>query len=194
METILFAVVVGVVAFAMARFGKTGMEGALRNPKRRWLAWLVSRRPGLGVHAISQEAKIARGTVEWHLAVLEACGEVYELREGRSRRYFSSSTEREEADCIVLLRRGRVLDVVELTVDRPGRTQAELLLDLGMRRNVIRRYADLLVERSLLDERRDGAKRRYFPTPRLMRVLPLLHESSEECLPPPMDPPEAPRP
>ncbi|MBI2078367.1 MAG: hypothetical protein HYT80_08390 [Euryarchaeota archaeon] len=189
LEAVSFAVFVGVAALAMARNRRTDGK---THPLRAWLRSFLASRPGLPVHAISKSAGVTRRTVEHHLEVLEWCGDAFGLREAGVHGYFLARTPLDAAQSILLLRRGRVLELVSYAAKTPGRTQTDVTAGLGMGRRVLRVYVDLLVGAGLLEERRVGARRLYYPTPRLLRILPLLEDAPMPAPPPPGRP--APRP
>lgn len=102
--------------------------------------------------------------------MLQQTGAVQTVR-NRETRYFPGEYATEDAKDIALLRRGRVLEVAVEILRGPGTVQRELTERLKISRRVFRLYANLLMQRNLVSEERQGPSVLYFPTDRLAPVV-----------------------
>lgn len=174
----------GGAAFALA-VGLSWQSGdrdefATRHPVRRRLLALILRRPGVRLAALWKALDANRKTTKYHLMILEQANIVTSFHGRRATHYFAADVEPEARRLVSLLLRGRVLEVVREVRRRPGISQRELGAALSMRRKALRTYADLLTETLLLEEVRGPHSRRYYPTPRLGEVLPLLSQGTAD--------------
>lgn len=171
--TVLAGVILG---FARARNPKRPIPTDA-HPLRRRLIDLIRRKPGLRPSKLSDELDANRGTAKYHLIMLERAQLVHAVRAKRVTRYFPADLPPGERPLYALLLRGRVLEVASLIAKNPGISQRELTSTLGLSRKVFRRYADLLVERELLNEVREPHLRRYYATPGLESIIGRLTSS-----------------
>jgi DNA-binding IclR family transcriptional regulator len=138
-----------------------------RRAIRSQLLALVQRRPGTRLLDLWKRLSVNRGTVDYNLEMLERVGAVQSLRQGGATRFYPGSFTAKEVRQFALLLRGFVLEVVRQILERPGIGQGELLHTVDISRRVFRVYVGLLTKEGLLEEKRAGKQRRYFPTPDL---------------------------
>lgn len=171
-EFVAFVSGVGIVAFySMVRREKTTPGRAAEHRLRGRLLQWIRGRPGIRLAELWRAAGAPRGTVQYHLLVLERAERVRSMREPRTRRYFPLEGG-PPADVLAALLAGRILEMVALVLDHPGWCQQDFMRALKLRRKTVRRYADRLAAAQLVKEQRDQFRLRYFPTPRLKEVLP----------------------
>lgn len=159
-----FVPVLGMVSRA-----KTVSGRALLQPLRAKLLNLLHHRPGLRLTQLWKAMGAPRGTILYHLFVLERVGAVESIHGAGVSRYFPKDTP--HINALSLLLRGRILDVADMVQRRPGSSQSELIERLGMNRKLFRSYANLLIEAGLLAEERGWRIRKYFATKHLEDVL-----------------------
>lgn len=174
------ALLIGLFGFGMVRRDKTSSKQATDQRLRSWLARLVGRKPGARLAALWRAAGVSRGSVTYHLNVLERVGIITVDREHGAARFYTSGDVVQQAPAIAVLRGGGVGALVELVLDNPGRCQVELAKVLGIGRKTFREYVDRLQAEDLVEERRDRTKRRYYPTPRLEELARLMNRDFSE--------------
>lgn len=160
--------------FGMVHLDKTSGDRSLENPFRRALHALVSGRPGIRLQDLWRALQAPRGTGDYHLTMLAQAGKVRVERANGSTRVFPAQLSDEEVRDLCLLLRGRILEFAVSVKNRPGSTQKDLLAALAMSRKVFRDYANQLRRHRLVDEVPDYPYKRYFATPRLEQLLPML--------------------
>ena len=155
----------------MVRRAKTAPENALRDPTRRKLLALILGAPGTRFATLCRTVGLNRGTLRYHLLVLERIGAIRTFRSEHLARYFPPNAESSDIRVTSFLLRGRVLEVVQAMVNQPGISQRELTKGLGLSRKVFRDYADELVQQGLVDEVWESRLRKYYATPRLAGAI-----------------------
>lgn len=161
---------------------------ALEHPTRRRIFDTLRRRPGRRLHELWKALKINRETVRYHVLILERAGVVDNTRADGSPRFFPAGMD--DADAIAVLLRGHALDVVDEVTKNPGVTQGELVAILGIHRKTFRDYADRLLAHELIEEERRWREKRYYPTDRLERTLPIAQAAQKGTAHQTDDPPE----
>ncbi len=168
----------GATAFAIGvqRFGDPST--VVRHPVRQTLLDLIRRRPGAQAAALRRALDANRGTINYHLRMLERAGVVRVNRHQHATRYFPLSERDERVPIVAVLLRGRIVEVVRAIVLSPGISQKQLTRNLPISRKVLRDYADDLGP-ELLQEVRESRTLRYYPTPRLMDAVRDMKRSAD---------------
>lgn len=143
----------------------------LDNQARRDILLAVRQNPGLNQTDLIETTELGRGSVEYHLAMLEDRGYLYSLSCGRERHYFLIGFPSTVARGISAIRKGRALAVVEAVLDEPGRIQKEIANCAGMSRKILRGYLDHLRKAGLISEEVVGRTREYYPTEDLKDLI-----------------------
>lgn len=148
------------------------------HPVARQILATVKDAPGSSVSEIGRRTGTPRGTVHYHVDLLAKAGLLRTISHGRERRLFPRELDRDLATSIALLRRGRVLELASAVVADPGLAQKDIARKTTMPRKTLRTYADLLTKERLMVEIDDARFRRYYPTPRMQRLVALLEEDA----------------
>lgn len=131
---------------------------AAAHPRRALLLRIVRERPGIVLAELRQATGFPAGVLYHHLAMLEQHGLVFRRREGHRTRVFLVGGP---TPPYATATQAGVLDVVRA---RPGLTQAELALALGMTRWSLAYHARRLAASGQMRIERDGRQKRYFAT------------------------------
>lgn len=166
--------ILGLVTFyAMVRREKTSPARAADHSMRARLVEWIRGRPGIRLSELWRAAGAPRGTIKYHLLVLERAEKIRSVEEPHTSRYFPPDGG-PPPDALSALLAGRILEMAKTLVDRPGLCQKEFADALGLQRKTVRHYATRLLEAKLVDAHRDQFRMRYFPTDRLLEVLPMV--------------------
>ncbi len=141
------------------------------HPTRRRILAIVEAEPGITLTQLRSHVGCSWGTIHYHTQKLERQEQVRSEPVGRSRRFFLGSTSDDARRGVAALRTGRIRELVQAILDRPGAVQKELTGDLNLSRKVMRGYVDHLVDAGLVLERHHPRTRTYHPTDALHALL-----------------------
>jgi predicted transcriptional regulator len=161
-------------AMAMARKRKS-LEEALQNPIRRTLIDKILRRPGQRIVDLHDDQP--RGTIHYHLQLLERVGALQSLHESGVTRYFLPDMDQREVRRLSLLLRGRALEFARAVVEAPGIAQDVLVRTRRLSRKVLQDYVPRMVEQGLLTIEPAGKTKHYHPTDELRRLVQRLGQA-----------------
>lgn len=173
-QALLGAVAASLVVFAMVRRDKTGPDQAMEHPIRRRLARLVKRRPGVRLSEMWRALGVARGTVEYHILILQRLGHVQTARDPGATRCFPPDIDAETLERISSLLRGRSLEIAAAVLQWPGMSQQSLRDALAMSPKVCRENLRVLIGAGLLVEQTRHRRKEYHPTNDLQDLLPVI--------------------
>lgn len=138
-------------------------EGVIRNAKRAAIVALVNAEPGVHMSALRERAGLGGGALAYHLAVLERTRHVVRVKNGGYVRFFPAGKlapgDMRERATILAGSHARILERVR---DRPGITQQELAMALGVSRVAVHRASARLEAAGLVRRARDGRSIRVF--------------------------------
>lgn len=188
LATIALAAVAGLllpaIGFTMARQKKTALDRAARHPFRRRVMTIIQDRPGIRIGELWKMLGANRGTTRYHLKFMEHVGAIEVVHGEKSVRLFQSGADETALVRMAILLRGRILEVVDEVVRRPGSIQRQITETLCISRKVLCHYVKLLRSSGLLKETREAKTRRYFPTPALEKSLAALRNRADGAVPP----------
>lgn len=158
-------------AFAMVRRRKTQPEHLPDHPVRRGILRFIRRNPGARASDVCEGVSGNRGTISYHLRLLEKSGLLQGVASAKEHRYFPPDFEPELLGPAALLLQTQILDLATAIRAQPGIRQFQLARRLSRRRKVIRQQLRRLERAGLIQEERGRQARRYHPTPILDEVL-----------------------
>jgi predicted transcriptional regulator len=164
----------GLGVFGMVRRRKTRVHNLPKHPARRRIIEFVFRRPGARFTTICDDLEINRGTGAYHMRLLEDAGIVEGVSDRRRHHYFPPGLPDDLKQALLLLNRGRVLDIVLKVAEEPGIVQRDLLEQVDVTRGMLRQYLDDLQEAKLIRERAAARNKKYYATPQLVDLLQML--------------------
>lgn len=159
------------VAFGMARRRRKTPEEALQNPVRRTLFGRIVLEPGLRLKELFDPKTEPRGTIHYHLSILERVGALTSRFEAGARRYYPADMNPRDLRQRNLLLRGRMLEFVREVAAHPGIGQDQLVRTRKISRKVLRDYVPRLLEEGLLRVEPGTKTKYYHPTEDLHRIL-----------------------
>lgn len=174
--------------WGMVRYAPTRPDALLRHRVRADIVGLLTRQPGSSITDICREGKIAWGTAQHHLYLLQRTGLVTSMPMGRSRAFFPAGLDAKNSQVLALLRNQRVRELTLAIFESPDILQKELCGRLGLTRKVFRHHINGLIRAGLVIELRGPRARRYRPTDVLRDGGPkLLNGNSDHPVPSPRD-------
>src|SRR5206468_1641787 len=110
------------------------------------------------------------GTIQHHVYLLTRAGLLRSVAHGRHHRFFLPGHGAENLSEFSILLRGRVRNLAQAVIGKPGIGQSELTSVMGMSRKVFREYAELLTGAGLVQEVARSKFRVYYPTQSLLEL------------------------
>jgi len=142
------------VVLLLPLFSRMLKDEVLDNKTRYAIHGIVIENPGIHYNAIQREFGLTNGAAAYHLRVLEREDFIRSVRDGRLRRFYSRTTKVPEEKRLTPEQiRERVL---ELVTARPGMSQREIVLELGIERDTVGYHLRILVSEGKLQAGRKG--------------------------------------
>lgn len=118
--------------------------------------------PGIHVAALAKRLDVAPRTVHYHVRVLEEAGHVLVKDRGGQRMILvaKAGPDRLAREAICALRQDGKRELLRTLAVEPGLSLTEIARRIDRHPSTVKRHADDLVERGLVDAVRDGAARR----------------------------------
>ena len=174
------ASLLSLLVFTMVHLDKTNGKQSLDHPFRRRIHDFIEGNPGVNLRGLWEGLDARRGTTHYHCAVLERGGFVKTVKINGTRRFFHKDFAGPQMDATCVLLRGRVLELASHVLHEPGATPERLRRVVPLSRRVFLIYAALLDEKHLVQKVGDHRLTRYFPTPLLEQLVPLLAPDEPE--------------
>lgn len=126
---------------------------------------LVEQEPGIETSELSRRLDLSINTVLYHGRLLaEADAAILERIDGRVA-FFPAAGRVQRKEAIAALRQGRRANLFDLVLSEPGINVTEAAGALDVSPDALRYHVDVLVDREVLESRRDGRQRKLFATP-----------------------------
>ena len=146
------------IAYVILRFFFIGSvaraKGQLnKNENRNAVYDFVIKNPGSTMYDISRALGMNVGTARYHLFILRMNHRIVERHTGvKYVRYFtnSGSYSKEEQAAVSLLKRDGMRKVIELLIEKPGLSNRQLSMELGMQESSTSRYMKELCEQGVV--------------------------------------------
>jgi predicted transcriptional regulator len=147
---------IGAIARAHSRINK--------NENRNAVYDFIAKNPGLTMYEISRGLWMNIGTVRYHLFILGMNHRIVPY-DGESKfvRYFtnSNSYSREDQAIVSLVRREAFGKVLGLMLTKPGASNVEIAMDLGIQESVVSRCVRELSEKGIVVKEQSGSRGAY---------------------------------
>ncbi|WP_220680895.1 winged helix-turn-helix transcriptional regulator [Methanofollis formosanus] len=143
-------------------FRQVHRDALLANRTRRQVYDHVRAHPGVRFAVLCRDLGMNRGTLRYHLAVLEQFGAITVWKNGRAVGYFENSgkySESERRALAGLSETERAICTI-LTVS-PGSTRSEVALRLGVATSTVSWHIGRLARRGVVAVKREGREVRY---------------------------------
>ncbi|MFB6170385.1 MAG: winged helix-turn-helix transcriptional regulator [Haloarculaceae archaeon] len=115
----------------------------------------IDTHPGAHFNALTRALDLAPGQVQYHLKKLRRRGEVVEEHLYGRTHYYTPGYDEWERGAIAVLRRETARDVLFALLERGPARPGAVADDLGIARSTLEWHLDHLVERGLVEKRRD---------------------------------------
>ena len=140
------------------------LKHVLDNPKTKEIFYFIQRNPGVTIAEISDEQKINRGTLKYHLSQLVANNKIIFVRKGKFSRIFfnTSSTQDKETLISRYLKNDKSKDILFAIMDTPGITNQELSSKFDLAKSSIHDYLKNLSDDNIVEFHQDGKFKRCY--------------------------------
>jgi predicted transcriptional regulator len=143
-------------------FGR--LKHALENPKTKENYYFIQRNPGLTIAELSEEQKMNRGTLKYHLSQLLTNNKIVSVRKGKFSRLFYNNTSAMGKENIVSrhLRNDKSRDILFTIMDTPGVTSQELSARFNLAKSTTHDYLKSLSDDEIVEFHQDGKFKRCY--------------------------------
>lgn len=144
-------------------FGR--LKRALENPKTREIFYFIQRNPGVTIAELSDEQKINRGTLKYHLSQLLSNNKIIFIKKGKFSRLFYNKSSPMDKESIIAsyLRSGDNSQAILFTImDNPGITNKNLSEQFRLDKSTITDYLKKFLDDGLIEFRQDGKFKRCY--------------------------------
>lgn len=143
---------------AIPLFSRLDQHKLEAHPKRAALLAFVEANPGASVSDARRTLGAVGGNVGYHVRRLREGGLLRTVREGSRLRLFTVPSKREPEPYLTAVQR----EILAHAAERPGITQAQLAMDVGMSRENLHYHAKKLKRMGRLRRIRDGPVVRHY--------------------------------
>ncbi len=131
-------------------FSRIGDADLLKHPIRKHLVQIIHEKPGITFIELVAASGKGRGTIEHHLATLQAGRIIQAERSGRFLCYYARPLKPHDAERTVALRSALAQAVARLAIRRPGTTMYEASRQLGADYTAIKYHARRLAAAGII--------------------------------------------
>ncbi len=158
----LFITILGIFKLAPFIFGR--LKHALENPRTRDIFQFIQRNPGVTIAELSEEQKINRGTLKYHLSQLLAYNKITFIRKGKFSRLFYNTPSPMDRESIVSrhLKNENGSRILLKIMDMPGISNQELSDVFSLAKSTTHEYLKAFSDDGLIESRQDGKFKRYY--------------------------------
>ncbi|MBP2133945.1 DNA-binding MarR family transcriptional regulator [Methanomicrobium sp. W14] len=134
------------VVFPCLRVKNTGWKNIPDNDKRTDVYNYIKENPGIYFSEIYRVSGLNKGTVEYHLKVLESEGLINTLSANGRLHYFASNSSysKDEKNLILILKNGILRSILEVIYRNPGINNKGIAEDLGYSESTVSRHLNCL--------------------------------------------------
>lgn len=119
---------------------------------REFIKILIEQNPGITLREVQRKSNLAMGVTQYHIRILEENGEIGNLKQGRSKHFFVSSTySNKEKLWFSLTRNSNIKDILDIIFSSKLKSQKDLTMITGFSKALISYYIKLLKINGLLD-------------------------------------------
>lgn len=158
--------------FACLGYRKITTATVFRNDKRTRVYETIAANPGIYFNEISRISGISRGTLRYHLGVLQVTGKIAVMKSGSDVRYFENSGKFSDADQKILtfLQNGKDRIICEYLIHNPASTRGDLEKVLGISGAAVTWHMNRLRDAGVLTVVKTGRLVRYTVNPDAIRA------------------------
>jgi predicted transcriptional regulator len=154
-------------AFALIKtfpffFGR--LKHALENPKTREIFYFIQRNPGVTIAELSDEQKINRGTLKYHLSQLLSNNKIVFIKKGKFSRLFYNTTSPMDKESIIsrYLKNENSRRILFKIMDNPGISNQELSDGFELAKSTTHEYLKNFSDDEIVEFRQDGKYKRCY--------------------------------
>jgi predicted transcriptional regulator len=140
------------------------LKHALENPKTRDIFYFIQRNPGVTIAELSEEQKINRGTLKYHLSQLLSNNKIIFIRKGKFSRLFYNTLSPMDKESIVSrhLKNENSSRILFKIMDNPGISNQELSDGFRLAKSTTHEYLKNFSDDGLVEFRQDGKFKRCY--------------------------------
>ncbi len=141
----------------------------LMNQKRQKILQYLFKYPCTHLHGIAHNLDLSINSTRWHLRKLIQVGYINEHKLGNRKVYFpNNSLSNVDIEILGVLTNKKLESIFLEILHVPGITQKELYVQLNKKQSTIVDNLNILEKTQLIYSQKDGAFRRYYPTPMII--------------------------
>lgn len=129
------------------------------NENRNRILKFIADNPGASLYDISRDIKLNMGTVRYHLMILGINHRITSYKaDDKYVRYFSNagSYSREQQFIVSMMKRDGIKKVLNALIEKPGLSNIELSMELGLHESAASRYMRELLEKGIVEKGQMG--------------------------------------
>lgn len=144
-------------------FRRVALEGVLSHPLRATVYGYIRKYPGTSFSGIARDTTINRGTLHYHLHILQREGKISELREGGATTYFENNGtySPDEQRILSHIREGPAGEICRFLALRRGATRSDIAHRMGVAPSSVSWHLSRLNGSGVIVAERAGGKTRY---------------------------------
>jgi predicted transcriptional regulator len=143
-------------------FGR--LKHALENPKTREIFYFIQRNPGITIAELSDEQKINRGTLKYHLSQLLSNNKIIFIKKGKFARLFYNTSSPMDKESIIslYLKNENSCRILLKIMDNPGISNQELSDGFDLAKSTTHEYLKNFYDDGIVEFRQDGKYKRCY--------------------------------
>lgn len=143
-------------------FGR--LKHALENSKTRGIFYFIQRNPGVTIAELSDEQKINRGTLKYHLSQLLSNNKIIFIKKGKFSRLFYNTSSPMDKESIIsrYLKNENSCRILFKIMDNPGISNQELSDGFELAKSTTHEYLKNFSDDGLIEFRQDGKFKRCY--------------------------------
>lgn len=147
------------IPFAIGR-----LKHALENSKTRGIFYFIQRNPGVTIAELSDEQKINRGTLKYHLSQLLSNNKIIFIKKGKFSRLFYNTSSPMDKESIIsrYLKNENSCRILFKIMDNPGISNQELSDGFELAKSTTHEYLKNFSDDGLIEFRQDGKFKRCY--------------------------------
>jgi len=160
--SIIVVTILGLLKLVPFVFGR--LKHALENPKTRDIFYFIQRNPGVTIAELSEEQKINRGTLKYHLSQLLSNNKIIFIKKGKFSRLFYNTTSPMDKESIIsrYLKNENSRRILFKIMDNPGISNQELSDGFELAKSTTHEYLKNFSDDEIVEFRQDGKYKRCY--------------------------------
>ncbi|MDW7728232.1 MAG: winged helix-turn-helix transcriptional regulator [Candidatus Methanoperedens sp.] len=145
----------------------------LKNGTRLKILGHIKKNPGVNFSVISKETGVNRGTLSYHLKILEIHENIKAYKQRGYTKYFENHMKFSDDDKKVLqyLKQDTPRNIIENLIERPGVSRKDLSSAVGISGPAVTQYMEYLRADGVIEMEKEGQFNKYFVSAKAMQIM-----------------------